>query len=235
MFNFLIKANHECETKKTQLLLRNENIIYALSSSSRIDFLALKVLAKELKIVEPITKKESTPIKKNYFQVRNPKRKFPWQTPKRMHVKELGVLAENRKFSKKSIIIPVDIFWGKSPERQDNWLKLLFRESWEGTNFIRNIFKLLVNGRNVKVYFHKPLETNDIFTSLGSDKTLVLKTERLLRARFRKNRKAYLGPDISNRRTLVSSILNSNSVKIFIEEESKGNQKKNCQSKKKGK
>ena len=233
MFNFLIKANHECETKKTQLLLRNENIIYALSSSSRIDFLALKVLAKELKIVEPITKKESTPIKKNYFQVRNPKRKFPWQTPKRMHAKELGVLAENRKFSMKSIIIPVDVFWGKSPERQDNWLKLLFRESWEGTNFIRNIFKLLVNGRNVKVYFHKPLETNDIFTSLGSDKTLVLKTERLLRARFRKNRKAYLGPDISNRRTLVSSILNSNSVKIFIEEESRGNQKKTANLRKK--
>ena len=126
----------------------------------------------------------------------------------------------------KSIIIPVDVFWCKSPERPDNCLKLLFRESWEGTNFIRNIFKLFVNGRNVKVYFHKPLETNDIFTSLGSDKTLVLKTERLLRARFRKNRKAYLGPDISNRRTLVSSILNSNSVKIFIEEESRGNQKK---------
>jgi glycerol-3-phosphate O-acyltransferase len=87
---------------------------------------------------------------------------------------------------------------------QDNWLKLLFRESWEGTSFIRNLFKLFFNGRNVKIFFHKPLEVEDIFNSPESDKNLVLKTERLLRARFRQNRKAHLGPDISNRRTLVS-------------------------------
>jgi len=226
MFNYLINANHECESKKTQLLLKNENIIYALSSTSRLDFQALKSLTKQQNFVELKTKIENSPIKKNYLQIRNPKRKFPWQTPKRMHSKELGTLAKNRKFSKKAIIVPVDVFWGKSPERQDNWLKLFFRESWEGTSFIRSVFKLLFNGRNVKIYFHKPLEVEDIFNSPESDMNIVLKTERLLRARFRQNRKAHLGPDISNRRTLVASILNSNSIKNYIETESKGNSKK---------
>ena len=226
MFNYLINANHECESKKTQLLLKNENIIYALSSTSRLDFQALKSLTKQQNFVELKTKIENSPIKKNYLQIRNPKRKFPWQTPKRMHSKELGMLAKNRKFSKKAIIVPVDVFWGKSPERQDNWLKLFFRESWEGTSFIRSVFKLLFNGRNVKIYFHKPLEVEDIFNSPESDMNIVLKTERLLRARFRQNRKAHLGPDISNRRTLVASILNSNSIKNYIETESEGNSKK---------
>ena len=226
MFNYLINANHECESKKTQLLLKNENIIYALSSTSRLDFQALKSLIKQQNFAELKTKIENSPIKKNYLQIRNPKRKFPWQTPKRMHSKELGTLAKNRKFSKKAIIVPVDVFWGKSPERQDNWLKLFFRESWEGTSFIRSVFKLLFNGRNVKIYFHKPLEVEDIFNSPESDTNIVLKTERLLRARFRQNRKAHLGPDISNRRTLVASILNSNSIKNYIETESKGNSKK---------
>ena len=226
MFNYLINANHECESKKTHLLLKNENIIYALSSTSRLDFQALKSLTKQQNFVELKTKIENSPIKKNYLQIRNPKRKFPWQTPKRMHSKELGTLAKNRKFSTKAIIVPVDVFWGKSPERQDNWLKLFFRESWEGTSFIRSVFKLLFNGRNVKIYFHKPLEVEDIFNSSESDMNIVLKTERLLRARFRQNRKAHLGPDISNRRTLVASILNSNSIKNYIETESKGNSKK---------
>ena len=226
MFNYLINANHECESKKTQLLLKNENIIYALSSTSRLDFQALKSLIKQQNFAELKTKIENSPIKKNYLQIRNPKRKFPWQTPKRMHSKELGMLAKNRKFSKKAIIVPVDVFWGKSPERQDNWLKLFFRESWEGTSFIRSVFKLLFNGRNVKIYFHKPLEVEDIFNSPESDTNIVLKTERLLRARFRQNRKAHLGPDISNRRTLVASILNSNSIKNYIETESEGNPKK---------
>ena len=226
MFNFLIKASHESESKKTEILLKNKDIIYALSSTSRIDFQALKILTKQNNLTELEIKIKKSPIKRNYFQIRNPKRKFPWQTPKRMHSKELGILAENRNFSKKAIIIPVDVFWGKSPERQDNWLKLLFRESWEGTSFIRNLFKLFFNGRNVKIFFHKPLEVDDIFNSAESDKNIVLKTERLLRARFRQNRKAHLGPDISNRRTLVTSILNSIRLKLILNPNLKAVKKK---------
>ena len=100
MFNFLIKANHECESTKTELLLKNKDIIYALSSTSRIDFQALKLLTRQNNLTEIKLKNEKSPIKKNYFQIRTPKRKFPWQTPKRMHPKELGILAENRNFSK---------------------------------------------------------------------------------------------------------------------------------------
>ena len=46
MFNFLIKANHESESKK-RITLKNEDIIYALSSTSRIDYQALKILTKQ--------------------------------------------------------------------------------------------------------------------------------------------------------------------------------------------
>ena len=88
MFNYLITASHECETRKTESLLRNENVIYAFSSTSRIDFQAVKLLTKNQNFTELDAKKDSSPIKKNYFQVRNPRRKFPWQTPKRKHSKE---------------------------------------------------------------------------------------------------------------------------------------------------
>ena len=65
MFNFLIKASHESESKKTELLLRNEDIIYALSSTSRIDFQALKVLTKRNNVTELELKNEKSPITKN--------------------------------------------------------------------------------------------------------------------------------------------------------------------------
>ena len=52
MFNFLIKANHESESKKTELLLKNKDIIYALSSTSRIDYQALKILTKQNNLTE---------------------------------------------------------------------------------------------------------------------------------------------------------------------------------------
>ena len=82
MFNFLIKANHESESKKTELLLKNEDIIYALSSTSRIDYQALKILTKQNNLTELKLKNEKSPIKKNYFQIRNPKRKFPGRLQK---------------------------------------------------------------------------------------------------------------------------------------------------------
>ena len=69
MFNFLIKANHESESKNTELLLKNEDIIYALSSTSRIDYQALKILTKQNNLTELKLQKEKSPIKKNYFQI----------------------------------------------------------------------------------------------------------------------------------------------------------------------
>ena len=60
MFNFLIKASHESESKKTELLLRNKDIIYALSSTSRIDFQALNVLTKRNNLTELELKNEKS-------------------------------------------------------------------------------------------------------------------------------------------------------------------------------
>ena len=225
MLGYLINSNYESESKKTELLLKNNEVIYAISSTSRIDFLALKKLTEQKGFIIPSGIKNGKIIKKNYFQLRNPKRMYPWQTPKRMHSKELGKLAEERILSKNTIIIPVDVFWGKAPERKDNWVKFFFRESWEGTTFIRDFFKLIFHGRNVKIFFHKPLETYEIFDAEDSDKNLILKIERLLRARFRRNRQAFIGPDISNRNTLVASILNSSSVKNIIANEAHSERK----------
>ena len=83
------------------------------------------------------------------------------------------------------IIIPVDVFWGKAPERQDHWVKLIFRDSWEAL-LLRNLLKVIFNGRQANVFFHKPLESKDIFSQQKTSEHLVLKTDRLLRARFRK-------------------------------------------------
>ena len=65
--------------------------------------------------------------------------------------------------------------------------------------------RAIFNGRQAIVYFHKPLEVKEIFLKKNTEPSqLVLKTERLLRARFRKHRQAKLGIDISSRRTPVS-------------------------------
>ena len=218
MLKFLINPEAEFETEDVKNLIESKKVIYALSSTSSFDLNALIKLAKKNNFSSP--KK----TKKNFFQLKGAKRLFPWQTPKRRNPRELHQLAKDPDAVNK-IIIPVDVFWGKAPERQDHWVKLIFRDSWEAGSFLRNLLKVIFNGRQTSVFFHKPLESEDIFSQQKTSEHLVLKTDRLLRARFRKNRQAKIGPDISNKRTLIHAILNSSSVKQEIKKSSKGSKK----------
>ena len=218
MLKFLINPEAEFETEDVKDLIESKKVIYALSSTSSFDLNALIKLAKKNNFSSP--KK----TKKNFFQLKGAKRLFPWQTPKRRNPRELHQLAKDPDAVNK-IIIPVDVFWGKAPERQDHWVKLIFRDSWEAGSFLRNLLKVIFNGRQTSVFFHKPLESEDIFSQQKTSEHLVLKTDRLLRARFRKNRQAKIGPDISNKRTLIHAILNSSSVKQEIKKSSKGSKK----------
>jgi glycerol-3-phosphate O-acyltransferase len=221
MLNFLISPEIEFETKESEDFLNNKDVYYALSSESGFDLTALKKVAKNHSFSIPAR------INKNFFQLKSAKRVFPWQRPRRRHPRELNELAHHKEETSKMIIIPVDVYWGKAPDRQESWLRLFFRDSWEGASNIKNFLKVIFNGRQAKVYFHKPLETKDIFSSTDeSPSKLILKTDRLLRARFRKHRQAKMGIDISSRRTLINSIINSKSVKNLINSNSEGDLKK---------
>tara|TARA_B100000242_G_scaffold95941_1_gene65658 strand:+ start:123 stop:2192 length:2070 start_codon:yes stop_codon:yes gene_type:complete len=226
MINFLISPEAEFETEDVKRLVQSQKVIYALSTGSSFDLNALIKTAKQNNFSQP--KKN----KKNFFQLKGAKRLFPWQKPRRRSPRELHQIASDSK-SVDKIIIPVDVFWGKAPERQDHWVKLIFRDSWEAGSFLRNLLKVIFNGRQASVFFHKPLETEDIFSQKRSSAHLVLKTDRLLRARFRKNRQAKIGPDISNKRTLIHAILNSSSVKQEIKLSSNGSKKLENNEKKK--
>ena len=220
MLNFLISPEVEFETQESEDFLNSKDVYYALSSESGFDLTALKKVSKNHSFPIP------TRINRNFFQLKSARRVFPWQRPRRRHPRELNELAHNQKETSDMIIIPVDVYWGKAPDRQESWLRLFFRDSWEGASNIKNFLKVIFNGRQAKVYFHKPLETKEIFSKDESPSRLVLKTDRLLRARFRKHRQAKMGIDISSRRTLINSIINSRSVKILINSNSEGDLRK---------
>ena len=57
------------------------------------------------------------------------------------------------------IIIPVDVYWGKAPDREDHWVKLFFRDSWEGASSVKNLLRAIFNGRQAVSYTHLTLPT----------------------------------------------------------------------------
>ena len=46
-------------------------------------------------------------------------------------------------------LVPVAVFWGRSPQRTRSWLKLLVAESWTIAGRTRRFFAFLVHGRDV--------------------------------------------------------------------------------------
>ena len=221
MLDFLISPEANFEIEETEKLLQKGKVMYVLSSESSYDLTALKKCAKKNSYIFP------SRIKKNFFQLKGARRLFPWQRPRRRHPRELNELAHSPEKTANRIVIPVDVYWGKAPDREDHWVRLFFRDSWEGASSVKNLLRAIFNGRQAIVYFHKPLETKEIFLKKNAEPSqLVLKTERLLRARFRKHRQAKLGIDISSRRTLIHAIIQSRSVKKIIDLEAGENQKK---------
>ena len=43
------------------------------------------------------------------------------------------------------------MYWGRAPQKEGSWLRLLFAENWALTSRARKFFAVLINGRNVMV------------------------------------------------------------------------------------
>ncbi|WP_020405941.1 glycerol-3-phosphate 1-O-acyltransferase PlsB [Hahella ganghwensis] len=115
-------------------------------------------------------------------------------------------------------IVPVSLFWGRAPEKEKSLFKLMLADTWSVAGRIRQFFVILFHGRNTFVQFNKPISLRQIVDESESKAIATRKLARVLRVHFRLMRQAIVGPDLSHRRTLVSSLIRSNAVKEAIKE-----------------
>jgi len=104
-------------------------------------------------------------------------------------------------------LVPVGVYWGRSPGREDSIIKLMFSEHWGAAGRTRHFLKSIVHGRNTLVQFSKPMSFNTVTREEQADATTVRKVSRILRVHFRHRRIATLGPDLSHRRMLLDRVL----------------------------
>jgi glycerol-3-phosphate O-acyltransferase len=55
------------------------------------------------------------------------------------------------------LLIPVAIYWGRSPQKERSVFKLLFAENWDVAGRTRKFFSTLLLGRNTLLRFSEPL------------------------------------------------------------------------------
>jgi len=115
-------------------------------------------------------------------------------------------------------IVPVSLFWGRSPEKEKSWLKLLLSEGWSVSGSLKQLFIILAHGRRTLIQFNQAMSLQQIYNETNQDPELsARKAARILRVHFRRVRQTVLGPNLSHRQNLVQGIINSATVKASIE------------------
>ncbi len=122
-------------------------------------------------------------------------------------------------------LVPVAVFWGRSPAKERSWLKLLLAEDWAASGRVRRFFSMLVHGRQVLVKVARPVSLRQLVSEgLGVERT-TRKAARLLRVHFRRQRAATIGPDLSHRRLLLDEVLASPGVREAVKREIQSSQR----------
>lgn len=118
-------------------------------------------------------------------------------------------------------LVPVSVFWGRAPDKENSLFKLLFADTWAVPGMLRKLFLILIQGRRTLVYFNDAVTLRDVLNeNLGPERT-AKKLSRVLRVHFRRLREAVIGPDLSHRRTIVNGLLRRPTVAKAIEEEAR--------------
>jgi glycerol-3-phosphate O-acyltransferase len=116
-------------------------------------------------------------------------------------------------------LVPVTILWGRSPDKESSIFKILFADSWATPGIFKQLITIILHGNQTLVKFNAPISMRNLVDEGQSEEITARKLARVLRVHFRRQREVAIGPDLSHRRTLVRSLLNTTPVKAAIERE----------------
>lgn len=205
-------------------------VLYVFEHKSRTDRAALKIICQQHQLPSPdssfqlgkIQYTTSTDVLK---QKRRRLSTKPATAPSKKYGQLLKEISESE--SNDCLIIPVSVYWGQEPERQNSFWKVFFSEHWEITGRTRKFLITLVHGRHTLLRFSEPMSLRRFLVEAGSEQKdqsparLERKLQRLLRVHFRRRRHATLGPDMSHRRMLIQHVVADADVKRQINTELK--------------
>jgi glycerol-3-phosphate O-acyltransferase len=119
-------------------------------------------------------------------------------------------------------IVPVSIFWGRSPGQETSLFRLIFADSVQA-GWLHKFFIVLANGRNVMANFGVPLSYRNYLAEAteAHSSRAERKLARALHFHFLRARTAALGPTLLRRSVMIQGVLNSPEVKRAVEREAK--------------
>ena len=120
-------------------------------------------------------------------------------------------------------LIPVTVLWGRAPENEDSWLKLLFTDNWAPPSRFKQALNIALHSRETFLEFHPAESLRQLIQDAKqhypnlSPVTYILNH---LNNYLDDQRKVVLGPDLSDRRNVMHDLMQSEAIQEAIRRES---------------
>ena len=204
-----VKTTIKPDDIAASIAARGRPVCYVLENESRTDFAVLDNACAAL----------GTPAPEQCFALVR-QGAFLGARRRRYAPRRLVQLAElaSRERSFDVDLIPVAIYFGRAPAKEQSLWRLVFTEDWVLLGRFRKLLNVLFNGRNSVVYFGEPIALREALADLPPQRG-VRRAMRALRAGFRAQRASTIGPDLSHRRTMVAHIMRTQAVRHAVRAE----------------
>lgn len=221
--NWLVKSTTLPKSPIGELNIDTQSpIYYLLQRRSTSSYLMLKKTVQTHDLPKPKLMRCSQEEIPNGAVFYLQKKNFLWFSGKL--IKKYQLLLENlinKQKQQREIshqIIPVSICWGRNPGREKSLLKVFFTDT-ENTSLLRKFFLMLFTGRDSFVRISKPINLAEALKNQKTEHNFLTKLTRTLRVHFHRNRRALMGPLISNRGEVIRSVIVSQQVSNVIKRE----------------
>ncbi|MBS0417340.1 MAG: glycerol-3-phosphate 1-O-acyltransferase PlsB [Proteobacteria bacterium] len=200
---------------------RDKPVCYVLENRSVTDLAVLQDACVNLKLPRP-QKRLLHELKdlRSCFYLSRPRgfwdERIDRRTPPQLQ-QMIAALAANPQLDVE--LVPVAMYWGRAPQKERSWFRLLLVEDWAITSTARKLMQVLFNGRNTLIEFDEPISLRAL---MGDDAGAAVRGRRVtraLRTLYAKQRAARIGPDLSHRRTILNRVLRTRAVRAVVAQE----------------
>jgi len=201
---------------------RGRHVCYVLEHDSLSDFLALQDVCVERGLPRPSRRLNFGPLSqaRSVFYMEARTGFLRQRVDRRVPSLLAELIAHARDNAELDLdLVPVALYWGRAPQKEGSLLRLLFTENWAFVGRVRKFFTVLINGRNVVLQFGDPQPLRSFLEDCIEESRAIRRASRVLRAHFRNQRDATIGPDLSHRRTIVAQVLRTRIVRQAVRQE----------------
>jgi glycerol-3-phosphate O-acyltransferase len=208
------------EDAATLLAGRARPVCYVLERRSVTDLALLQEACLALKLPRPGKRLSGARELRSFFYLGGTRGLWnarPDRSPPPQLAQMIAVLRADR--SADFDLVPTAVYWGRAPQKEASWLRLLLVEDWALTSRVRKFMQVLFNGRATLIEFETPLSLRELLGEQPGEAPRGRRVARTLRAVYARRRAARIGPDLSHRRTIVNKVLRTRAVRAAVAQE----------------